>query len=274
LTGIIATDLDRTMIYSPKAVRTLTVPGPVPELVGVELRDGEQQSFMSVEAARGLTALADHPRAMLVPTTTRAIRQYTRLQLPGGPAEFAVATNGGTILQHGQPVDWWRERIEAAVRAECAPLAEVRAELERRADSHFVRALRIADDLFCYYTVRLADMPIGFVPDLSEWCEARGWQVSVQGAKVYAVPRAVTKSAAIAELARRHGAGWVVAAGDGALDTDLLEFADAAMRPRHGELEALGYTAPNLRVSDAAGVLAGEEIVHWFAKCADSDSPH
>jgi len=54
------------------------------------------------------------------------------------------------------------------------------------------------------------------------------------------------------------------AAGDGALDAEMLRAADSAIRPRHGELEQLNWTNPNLTITSASGILAGEEIINWF----------
>jgi hypothetical protein len=56
----------------------------------------------------------------------------------------------------------------------------------------------------------------------------------------------------------------VFAAGDGALDAEMLIAADAAIRPRHGELELLGFTRPGLTVTDSSGVRATEEILEWL----------
>ncbi len=39
--------------------------------------------------------------------------------------------------------------------------------------------------------------------ELAVWAEARGWTVSLQGRKIYAVPKPLTKSAAMREVARR-----------------------------------------------------------------------
>lgn len=273
MTVLIATDLDRTMIYSMKAVRTLTPEGLEPELVGVEVREGKFESFMTARAAEGYAVLGEAPGVVLVPSTTRTVAQYRRVVLPGPPPEYAVTTNGGNILHRGKPDKRWRDLLDAASRAESAPLADIYAEVARRSDPSFVRAVRVADELFCYITVRLPDLPEGFVSEWAQWCEQRGWRVSIQGSKIYAVPLAVSKSAAVKEIAGRVGADTVVAAGDGRLDTDLLEMADAAVRPRHGELEAIGYLAPNLRVTDATGVLAGEEIVDWFRAVAEDPTP-
>jgi hypothetical protein len=269
MTVLIATDLDRTMIYSPKAVRTLNSTAVEPALVGVEIREGQFESFMTVAAADGYARLAQRPGVVLVPSTTRTVVQYRRVSLPGPAPTYAVTTNGGNILHNGKPDRRWRERLDAASRSECAPLGEVYAEFARRSDPSFVRALRVADELFCYITVRLEKLPEGFVSEWSDWCEFRGWRVSIQGSKIYAVPSVISKSAAIREIADRCSADVIIAAGDGRLDTDLLELADAAIRPRHGELEALGYFMPNLQVTVASGALAGEEIVNWFTSVAE-----
>ncbi|MCT7294417.1 HAD family hydrolase, partial [Rhodococcus sp. PAE-6] len=83
------------------------------------------------------------------------------------------------------------------------------------------------------------------------------------------------KSRAVAEVHRRlRDRGGltddapVFAAGDGALDAERLKAADAAIRPRHGELELRDWRHPTVSVTDAAGVTAGEEIRAW---CARSD---
>lgn len=269
MTVLVATDLDRTMIYSMKAVHTLTPAGVEPELLGVELRDVQFESFMTAVAGQGFAALARTPGVVLVPCTTRTVAQYRRVVLPGPTPEYAVTTNGGNIFHHGKPDKKWRDHLDARSRGESVPLVEVYAEVARRSNPSFVRALRVADEMFVYITVKLPELPEGFVSEWSQWCEQRGWRVSIQGSKIYAVPWAVSKSAAVREVALRCGADTIVAAGDGRLDTDLLELADAAIRPRHGELEAIGYHAPNLRVTAAAGVLAGEEIVAWFRAVAD-----
>jgi hypothetical protein len=88
--------------------------------------------------------------------------------------------------------------------------------------------------------------------------------VSLQGRKIYLVPAALTKSAAVAEVARRVGAGIVLAAGDSLLDRDLLSFADAAIRPGHGELAELGWSEPHVETLPETGLAAGEAIVDWL----------
>ena len=258
-TTVVASDLDRTLIYSHSAAGAAA-----PELVCVEVLDGRPQSFMTA-AAHAL--LNDVGRAaVLVPTTTRTPDQYHRVELPGGPAPFAVVSNGGHLLVDGVPDASWRSAVQARIAEAGATLAEVVEHVDAATDESWVRSRRIADDLFCYLVVELAAMPRSFVADWTGWCGERGWVVSMQGRKIYALPAQLTKEAAIAEVVRRVGGTGLLAAGDGALDAGMLSMADDAIRPAHGELYETGWHAPHVRVTANIGVLAGEEIVRWFAE--------
>ena len=60
----------------------------------------------------------------------------------------------------------------------------------------------------------------------------------------------------------------LLAAGDGALDAQLLSCADASIRPSHGELHALGWQCERTAVTTSAGAHAAEEILRWLAERA------
>ncbi len=269
--ALIATDLDRTMIYSRGAFGGHTDPA---ELLCVEYLDGAPLSYVTGTAA---TLLGDLAAACpVVPTTTRTPEQFRRIDLPGGPWHHAITSNGGVILVDGEPDPAWRRRIDTAVLESCATLDEVVAELHRRITDDWVSKVRVADELFCYLVVDVAAQPPGFLEDWDRWCSARGWNVSQQGRKIYSMPDPVCKSRAVAEVHRRlTDAGAldpdapVLAAGDGALDAEMLVAAHAAIRPRHGELEALDWQHPTVAVTDAAGIAASEEILAWFTRSLD-----
>ncbi|WP_330185604.1 HAD family hydrolase [Nocardia sp. NBC_01503] len=254
------------MIYSRNAF------GTVPDLstVCVEHLDGEPLSYMTARAADRLKALAEV--AAVIPTTTRTIEQFNRIQLPGAPWRYAVTTNGGNILDNGHPDTRWREALDRDVRASSASLAEISAELHSRTDDSFVLKYRVADELFCYLVVDLAALPADFLAEWDAWCRPRGWSASQQGRKIYTMPNAVCKSRTVAEVRHRleysgdlDGSARLLAAGDGALDAEMLRAADLAIRPRHGELEELAWAHPNLTVTATSGIRAGEEILDWFA---------
>ncbi len=260
---LIACDLDQTLIYSRRAFR---LPPQVaePPLRVVEVYDGADASFVTAAAAEGLRRLA--VEAVVVPVTTRTIEQYRRIEL-GITVRHAVVANGGTLLVDGEPDPGWAASVAARLRSGGAPLDEVRALAEGIADPGWVRLLRVADGLFVYLVAHERTL----IPDLTDFeatLAALGWTLSVQGRKVYLVPAALTKQAAVQEVARRTGTSAVAAAGDSLLDREMLLAADVAVRPAHGELHDAGWTAPHLRVTEAPGLLGGEEVVDLLATVA------
>ena len=128
----------------------------------------------------------------------------------------------------------------------------------------FVLRAAGGEDLFAYAVVDRAALPDGWVDALAAWCAPRGWAVSLQGRKVYAVPRPLTKARPPRRCRERLGGGPLLAAGDSLLDADLLDAADAAVRPAHGELAEAGFTRDHLTVTDTTGVRAGEEMLAWM----------
>ncbi|MFI1719806.1 HAD family hydrolase [Streptomyces sp. NPDC020489] len=261
---LVASDLDRTLIYSSAAL-ALTMPDArAPRLLCVEVHESKPLSYMTETAAALLADLGD--AAVFVPTTTRTRKQYQRINLPGPPPAYAICANGGHILVDGVTDADWHTRVQTRLADECAPLSEVQEHLLRTADPVWVRKHRVAEDLFAYLVVERELLPEDWVKELAVWAENRGWTVSLQGRKIYAVPKPLTKSAALHEVARRAGADLTLAAGDSLLDADLLLAADRGWRPGHGELADEGFTAPNVSALPERGVLAGERILREFLR--------
>ncbi|MBY4226050.1 HAD family hydrolase [Rhodococcus fascians] len=258
MSALVAVDLDRTMIFSEGALGV-----PLDETFEcVEVYEGKPLSYMSTRSMSLLRGLSES--ATVVPTTTRTIEQFQRIGLPGAPWRYAITSNGGNILVDGEPDTAWRKGFDL-------DLAGIGAELRSRVSEDWVLKYREADGLFCYLVVDVTAVPPDFVSDWSQWCAARDWNVSQQGRKIYTMPNAVCKSSAVAEVRSRlvqdgslDAEAGVFAAGDGALDAEMLMAADEAVRPRHGELELLGFTRPGLTVTDSSGVRASEEILEWL----------
>nr|WP_202523756.1 HAD family hydrolase [Kitasatospora sp. SID7827] len=265
---MVASDLDRTLVYSNRAL-ALDVPDRLaPRLLAVEVHDGKALSFMTEQAAALLAEIA--ALAPVVPVTTRTRAQYERIHLPGPTADwippYAVCANGGHLLVDGVSDQDWQREIRARLGEHSAPLAEVVEHLALTADPEWTHKRRVADELFVYLVVERADLPAGWIDDLTAWSAARGWTVSLQGRKVYAVPAPLSKGAALEEVRRRTGAATVLAAGDSLLDADLLRTADLGWRPGHGELAETGWTADGVTALTETGVHAGEEILRQMLK--------
>ena len=261
---LVASDLDRTLIYSAAAL-ALTMPdAQAPRLLSVEVHESKPLSYLTETAAGLLAELGD--TADFVPTTTRTRKQYERIQLPGPAPKYAICANGGHLLVDGVSDPEWHARVTERLARECAPLDEVRAYMETTSDPAWVRKHRVAEDLFAYVVVERELLPEDWVKELAVWAENRGWTVSLQGRKIYAVPKPLTKSAAMREVARRTGASLTLAAGDSLLDADLLLAADRGWRPGHGELADVGWTAPDITSLPERGVAAGERILREFLR--------
>ncbi|MGW6137170.1 HAD family hydrolase [Streptomyces sp. NPDC055144] len=256
---LVASDLDRTLIYSAAALGLTMPDAHAPRLLCVEVYEGKPLSYVTEDAAALLGELGRS--AVFVPTTTRTREQYGRIHLPGPAPQFAICANGGHLLVDGVSDPDWRAGVDERLATECAPLDEVRAHLVRTADPAWLLKERVAEDLFAYLVVERSLLPEGWVKELAVWAESLGWTVSLQGRKIYAVPKPLTKSAAMREVARRSGADRTLAAGDSLLDADLLLAADHAWRPGHGELADEGWTAPHVTALEDRGVAAGETIL-------------
>jgi hydroxymethylpyrimidine pyrophosphatase-like HAD family hydrolase len=252
-------DLDRTLIYSVSA-RGADVTAP---LRCVEEYEGRPLSFLTERAAAALEAAT----APVVPVTTRTVQQYRRVRLPGKRPPWAVCTNGGRVLVDGEEHVGWTREVTGRLASAGAAHAEMLAVLREQAAAAGEKAvLRVheAEGVFGYAIVDRARLSASWLEDLSGRAAERAWRVSVQGRKLYCVPAALTKSAAATWIALQIGADRWVAAGDSLLDRDLLEAADAAVMPVHGELAQSGWTARHVAVAPGDGVAAGEWIVDWL----------
>ena len=254
---LFASDLDRTLIYSPAALWLGDTEDPELQTIPVLFKEGLLASSMTATAARLLAGLPETVR--FVPTTARGMDSYRRITMPGAPYEYAITSTGGNILRHGEQDRDWAATIRRAL-TDTAPVDIVHGFLSDAAFT-WILGLGITDGLFLHSRIERAAMPADWLLELEARCLAWGWQVSVQGRKLYCTPSPVDKRLAVDEVRRRTGCSGVIAAGDSLLDKGMLEAADSAYRPAHGELAEQGWLAPHLTVTTARGIRAGEEIL-------------
>lgn len=255
--ALLAIDLDQTLIYSRRCA------GPVDDPVWVEHLDGEPLSLMTRRAQDLLAGVqAEHT---VVPVTTRTPEQLARVTVAA--TELALACNGGVLLRAGARDRDWDAWIADEL-SDCAPAHDAARHF---GDFAWARSWRQVEDLFVYAVAHDREaIPAAWLATTSAWAQEHGWRLSVQGRKAYAVPTALSKGVAARRLAAQLGA-VLLASGDSLLDRDLLEAADWAIRPRHGELEALGYD--RVPVTASSGAVAAEEILEalsWQAAVVTS----
>jgi hypothetical protein len=266
---MVTTDLDRTLIFSPRA--TAQLGGALPRSV-VEVLDGRVISELADVVRARLAELGALPAGALtlVPTTTRTVRQVQRIDLPFTP-RFLIASSGGVVLEDGQVDRVWAEEIASRLR-QCAPAAEVRSVLDDLVAAGTVVRAYTADDQFCYAIVDPEHFTAEHVEALTASLVPRSWRVAHQGRKVYVLPEALHKAHAIDHVRRRlaeelGAVPTLLAAGDTWLDAEMLELADSGWVPAGSEIADVGPLPwPHVTATDEPGHAAAAQIVAAWAR--------
>ncbi|MBU8878956.1 hypothetical protein BGM26_08150 [Bacillus sp. FJAT-29790] len=249
-----ASDLDRTLIYSERALSEFKEHSNS-DLVGVERRDGLEVAFMTKDAFESLRELAEN--ILFVPVTTRTYEQFQRIFMFSEdiPLTYAVTSNGANIIYNGKPLTEWREFVQKRLEKECTSLE---AMIQKIKGFEIKGKLKKAESLFFYYILdEIISLETGKL--IRVLAEANGWRVSIQGRKLYLVPKPVCKGEAVKFIKEREGIHTVFGAGDSLLDHDFLKVCEYPFVPLHGELA--NEKGINYLISQRRGIKAGEEIL-------------
>jgi hypothetical protein len=261
---LVASDLDQTLVYSPRAAAR----GPDRPSRVVEVLDGQIISLMSDATREGLAEVAE--AAVFVPTTTRTRAQYLRIDLPV-TSRWAIVASGAVLLVDGEPDPSWSRAVAERLRPDSAPVDALRAVFDGYAGREWLLRVRDADDVFLVAQVEGDLLHAEELASVSGDCDALGWRAVHQGRKLYVLPSGLDKAAAVAEVAARVAEETgsqpeVLAAGDTLLDWGMLAAAARGWVPAGSELDRLGRTAPHVTTTAEAGLAAGDEIVQaWLA---------
>lgn len=257
---IFASDLDQTLIYSQPEDRAAELGN---RIVIAELIDGKVRSYMSASSFQRLKELM--AELTFIPVTTRTLHQYFRIHVMSQilkPA-YAVTSNGGNIVINGQPDLDWQASILSRVKQSSSHVDEVRRLMDQVLHPDWVISSSYCDDLFFSHIVQRDKIPQLEVRQMIGELQRMGWNTSIQGRKIYVVPAAVNKRDAVAHLKMMLGNDKIVASGDSLLDQILLDFADYAIAPRHGELfrqEQIQKTG-DYTFTEESGIFATDEIL-------------
>lgn len=252
---IFASDLDRTLIYSPQFLQNYSG-----QTVAVET--GKYYSYMTKPAAGLLQDIAR--QAVFVPCTTRTIEQYQRIQWLQKQVTppYVVLSNGANILLDGVPDIEHRAYIARALQTDCLAGEEMLKAFHQISGGGWVQSMRQADGVFYYCIIDRDKAPLRQLRTFGAWAAEQQWSVSMQGRKLYLVPKIINKWQALKRIVEMTGEKQIIGAGDSWLDMPLLEAADYAILPAHGELyEQLGSRQAGWHITNASGLAAGEEIL-------------
>lgn len=210
-------DLDNTLIYSYKH----PIDG---EKRCVEWYQGREVSFMSDRTRELLREVSR--RVLVVPTTTRTVEQYGRIDLGVGEIPYALVCNGGVLLVNGGEDEEWYEESMERIRDSRRELEKAEKELE--ADTNRCFEVRNIRELFLFTKSGNAEES---AVRLRQALDETLLDVFCNGMKVYVLPKALTKGNAVMRLKERLRAEKVTAAGDSGMDISMFRCADVGIVP-------------------------------------------
>lgn len=251
---IFVSDLDRTLIYSSKFITD--------DVTFKQVETGNYPSYMTKRAAELLHAIAQ--QLLFIPCTTRTVEQYRRVNfITNLSPKYAVTTNGGNLLLDGLPDQEYQREVQQKLQ-DCLPTADIMKEFNQIASEWIIKT-RDADGLFYYCIVDLSMVPQQELKQFIAWAATQNWDVSLQGRKLYLVPKVINKWAPIEKILDMTGKSKVYTAGDSLLDLPLLAATPNHLCPRHGELfqyyQQRQWGGPKITFTDGEGIIAGEEVL-------------
>jgi HAD superfamily hydrolase (TIGR01484 family) len=263
---LFASDLDRTLIYSK---RFLDKCKKKPLLI--ETKDDKEISFMTEASVSILKKITN--RILFIPVTTRTIEQYKRISFLKNVIvpKYAIVSNGGNILINGKIDSYWSKIVSIKIKSESISSKKVLERFNEIKNNEWIYKQKEADNLFYYFIIDKDNIPLDEIADFKKWLLKYGWNISIQGRKLYIVPKFVSKSSAVNYIKNKTGKNKIIASGDSLLDLSMLEHADIAFCPSHGEIYN-SYKEGSLKVSkhivftDNQGMSASEEILKKVEK--------
>ncbi|KGK82425.1 haloacid dehalogenase [Desulfosporosinus sp. HMP52] len=268
-----ASDLDQTLIYSQRSFMNENLQEAI---LPVEWFENRYISYMTTYSISKLKQLSRE--LLFVPVTTRTKIQYQRINFAEYDIffDYAVTSNGGTIFHKGIEDQEWSREVSAGCKncLEAEDLIQRFNEIRHPSWVH-PDSGKMADDLFYYCVVERDKIPVVELAAFKLWAKENNWELSIQGRKLYLVPKSVNKKTAVQYIKGKKGIDFSIAAGDSLLDLDMLNTADFAVAPAHGELHSLRLQnlldLERIHFTRQHGIKAGEEILDYVADFRSKD---
>lgn len=211
-------DLDNTLIYHH--ARDIGK-----DKYCVEIYMDREQSFTTYKSKELLSKIME--KLTVVPTTTRQLHQYLRVDVGLGTFKYALISNGGKLMIDGKEDEEWYEESKALV-IEAKEQMEL-AKYIMEEDQFRTREVEYIDELFLFSKTTAVTEK---VEELKSKLDLGLVDVNTHKEKLYVVPKAINKGVAIKRLADKISADYVIAAGDSAFDYPMIEVADIGFLPK------------------------------------------
>ena len=211
------TDLDNTILYSYK------------HDIGqykscVELYQGRQVSYITDKTCTLLQQLKE--KIFIVPTTTRTIEQYNRIDLSAVSPRHALVCNGGVLLTDGrEDTEWYEQSLNLV--SNCRETLKYGEQLLEQ-DNNRCFEVRNIKGLFIFTK---SEKPFTSIQRLRAHLGTGNVDIFSNGIKVYIVPKVLNKGMSVKRFRERYPSEYVIAAGDSEFDIPMLNQADLGIAP-------------------------------------------
>ncbi len=161
----------------------------------------------------------------------------------------------------------WNKKIKEKIVQMCLCSQDILSQFSEISHVSWSGPLKMADSCFHYCIVEREKIPTDDLESFSLWAKAQNWKISLQGRKLYIVPEVVNKWDAVVYIRDLLKEKVVVAAGDSLLDLCMLEKANYAIAPRHGEIwdrySSGMLSTSSIQFTNQPGILAAQEILDY-----------
>lgn len=227
---IYATDLDRTIIFSNKFLEDC-----VDEVVCVEEFEDRPISYMSASSLKMLENLKSKPNLSIIPVTTRSVAQFKRVR-PVQDCEFAITSNGGTILHNGKVFIPWYNHINNVLLSYKKDFKNMKIFLMGYTE-YYEKLPKLVDNMFFFMKLKEDDNKNQELLDIFDnTLDKEKWEFTLQGLKLYVIPKEISKENALNYLRKYLKADKLIVSGDGKLDIGFLKIGDIRIIPEGSEV--------------------------------------
>ncbi|WP_010289972.1 hypothetical protein [Kurthia massiliensis] len=259
---VLTTDLDRTFIFSER-----TVGLPLEEAICIEKLHDRPISYISKRTKALLEEAQQHIE--IIPVTTRSRAQYDRIQLFDQTPHYAVVCNGGIVLNDGEIDREWQAQVQKNI-ASCMGFEAFRETFAHCWEMEMFRKINEVDGLFYVMLIDEEKRDDAALTKLAESFEDARWTSYVHGRKFYALPKTLTKEAAVQYVLEKLAPIAHYAAGDSFMDLGMMQLTEHHYSPQHGEIYGtLAHEAP-IRILEMNGAAFTEQMLEEILEAATS----
>ena len=254
---ILASDLDRTLIYSKRFLEGIGV-----ACLNIEIYKDEPITYITEEAQKLLKRVSQEMH--LIPVTTRNLEQYKRITLFDKlfKPELYIVNNGGTIFYRDKEDLEWSRKIKYQ-------LEQLKIDYDEALKGFLeiykgpVERYKKSDDLIWLILGDKDHIHLESITMYKHIIAPLGWNLDVNGRKIYLYPNCIRKWEALSYIQQKYYNESMVCAGDSLFDLEMMQKADYGIMPCDAGLKLTAINGSQIQTTNKRGICAAEDILSY-----------